>query len=469
MKKHVVWIFPALILYMGCKSFEPNPDNLLLFNLPSNFSLQLGKTKDEINYIQQEKWWFYFDSKELNSLIEKALKDNFDIKILKARIKQAKAQTQQAKALFFPNLGFSFSGFKQRKQSKNYNEDIVRNTSNSWDTGLTGSYNPDVFGRTKASAQTNLLRHKAAEFDLQTLIYNLIDEIVKTWIDIVAVQNKIKILKKQIKANRTLLKLQKLRFVNGKANALDVSEQKEALSRTKSFMPLLIKQRKLLLNSLGFLTGSTDIVHIKISKDKMPNFLPFLDTGLPMQLLENRSDIKAAQARLLSSQWEVTIAKTDLLPSFEISTKALFSNGSLNLLFQNWITSLGASINATIFDAGLKKSKENKIKAYVNELLNFYAKTVAKAIFEVENNLINLQEQKTYIDLLKQELQTSKLRLENAQIQYLNGKTNYLSYILALTNIENLERQLIEQKAVYIKYQINLYRTLGIQSFKKQE
>lgn len=67
----------------------------------------------------------------------------------------------------------------------------------------------------------------AAEQDWRGSAHELTAQIAELWIDIIAVRNKKRILDNQIRINQTLLELQKLRFVNGKASALDVSRDRD--------------------------------------------------------------------------------------------------------------------------------------------------------------------------------------------------------------------------------------------------
>ena len=53
------------------------------------------------------------------------------------------------------------------------------------------------------------------------------------------------------------------------------------------------------------------------------------------------------------------------------------------------------------------------------------------------------------------------MTLKDARLQYQNGQSSYLSYLIAWTKIERLERQLVGERANYIKERIGLHRALG--------
>ena len=94
---------------------------------------------------------------------------------------------------------------------------------------------------------------------------------------------------------------------------------------------------------------------------------------------------------------------------------------------------------------------------------------MARAILEVEDRLVSIEKQGDYIRLLEQEREVAQLTLKDAMVQYQNGQSSYLSYLVAWTGIESLERQLVTEQAVYIKDRIGLYRALGWNRAQEQE
>ncbi|MBC8441594.1 MAG: efflux transporter outer membrane subunit [Deltaproteobacteria bacterium] len=461
--RSVFWVILAgMMLFSGCKTFEAKPEISLPLTIPDYFSIDAANegTSGAI-----EDWWLFFGSDELNALIKDAKEGNFDLKILKARITQAKARVAKEEASFATGLGFSIGGQKTGVQVKKaHGSSTFYDGSHSWDGSLSGSYTADVWGEAEAGKQAQVLSLEAANQDLRVATHDLTADIAETWIDIISARNKQSILDNQIKINKTLLELQKLRFANGKANALDVSQQREALAAASSQIPLLEKQEQLLLNSLAFLSGTTAIGIERVNTKVLPEPIPLSRVGIPSDLLENRPDIQAARMRLSSSQWTIRAAKADLMPSFKLTAQALFSSGKLDLLFQNWIAALAGSIAGPIFDGGLRKAEVKRAKAVAQEQLNLYARTVAKAIYEVEDRLVSIQKQKAYIKLLEEELGVVRLTLKDAMVQYQNGQSSYLSYLIAWTSIERLERQLVGERASILKERIGLHRTLGWKS-----
>ena len=460
----LLWFLAAsLLLAGGCKTLSPDPSPELLVEVPTAFSTP-APDREAVSQPPIREWWRLMGSTELDGLIHEGLDQNYDLKVLQAKVLQARAVLEKERASLKPGLDFSLGGERSRSRTQtSHSQGGTTQGSHSWDASLTGDYTVDAWGKTRAAVNASALDLEAAQQDYEDAVLELTAEIAEAWVDIISVRSRREILQNQIRLSTTQLELLKLRFLNGTASALDVSQQQEALTEVLSLSPLLEKEEALLINTLGFLTGRTPGRAVPVNTRKLPAPGSLSGAGIPSDLLENRSDIRAARMRLLSSALEVEAAKADLLPSFTLSARALFSSGQLDLLFHNWVATLGASVAGPLFDGGLKRAEIQRTRAVVQEQVNLYARAVAKALQEVENSLVSMDKQASYIRQLELELKAARLTVKDARIQYLNGQSSYLNYLTARSAIDSLERQLISERASIIKEEIGFHRVIGWQ------
>ena len=200
---------------------------------------------------------------------------------------------------------------------------------------------------------------------------------------------------------------------------------------------------------------------LNISQIDLPDLIALPAAGIPADLLSSRPDVRAAGLRLKEADWQVSAARADRLPSITLSAETVFSSNAIDLLFNNWVATLASSITGPLFDAGYKSAEVDRTKAVAEEYLTAYAQTVAQAIQEVEESLVTEKHQGEYIKLLQDQLKATRLTLKDANIQYMNGQDNYLDYLTAWASVQELERQLVREKATLIKNRVTLYRTLG--------
>ena len=458
MKKNILHLWGtalAVLVLAGCGMYTPGPRPDTPIAMPERFSLYTGSEPGP------GTWWQAFGSSELDTLVDQALAGNFDIRTALAKVRQAEAQAREAGADLSPELNYTGGTDKSWKQTKTNSEGRSSSSSKSFSAGLTAGYELDLWGRLHALHTSELLEYEATREDLEAAAVTVAADVVTAWIDILSARQQIAILEKQIHVNQRMLELQELRFVNGQADTLDVSQQREAVVQAKALLPGLKLTEQQQLNGLAVLLGKAGTTALSISRADLPDLIPLPPTGLPAGLLASRPDVRAAGLRLKAADWQVSAARAQRLPALTLSADAAFSSSSLDLLFSNWIATLAASITGPLLDGGAIEAKVAQVRAQADQVLSAYAQTVAEAVQEVEDSLVTEKRQDEYIRLLEEQLAASRITLKDAHLQYMNGQDNYLTYLTAWTQVQALERQLVAERANLVKNRVSLYRTLG--------
>ncbi len=447
--KNILICVAALFFLQGCQQFTPAPRHLETQPLPGKTTAPYSASPTV-----SSKWWEQFNDNELNRLIQIALADNFSLREAWARLDQARAATTYRNSAMFPTI--TMDGNYTRTQTK-------KNTSsyNTFSTGPSASYEVDLWGRIKADISASQLETKASRYDLETAAMSVAAQVADTWVELIATRKQLALTKQQLTLNTTVLDLLELRFENSMSTALDVLQQREVVAGAQAAIPPIENQIKALSNALALLLGKTPD-KVPIVQGDLPDQLPALPVkGLPANLLALRPDVRAAGSRLLAADWYETHARTNRLPDFSLTGGFLFREGTLDLLLQNWILSLGAGLGATVFDGGKKDAAVEQAMAVVKERLASYEKTVTTAIVEVESSLAAEQYQTRYVDLLLAELGSARQAKQEAGRRYIKGLDPFIPFLTEQVNVQKLESRLIEQKAVLIKNRIALYRALG--------
>jgi outer membrane protein TolC len=258
-----------------------------------------------------------------------------------------------------------------------------------------------------------------------------------------------------------LLELVELRFRNAMVSALDVYQQKQVLENVKAEIPLVEEREQLLLNELAVLLGKPAMTALNISRNEFPDLAPLPPTGLPADLLAVRPDIRAAGLDLQAADWQVAAARANRLPAISLTARARYGEGDLDVLFDNWLLSLAASLTAPILDGGRRAAEVDRTRAVVDERLAIYRNTVLEAVKEVEDALVSEAKQRKHIEGLYEVKAAASQALEEAGMRYRNGLNDYLPVLTQLLTVQGLERDLIRREAELIGTRIQLYRALG--------
>jgi multidrug efflux system outer membrane protein len=449
-------IIAAMVILAGCAVHSPEPRSGSPLPLPDKYALYSSGEKGP------GMWWKAFESDELNRLVTVALAGNFDLKSAYARLRKAQALFEKTGANKYPKLDMDAKGSVQERRAESSSTGRnVTTDSESWSLGAAASYEVDLWGRLGSERRADALSARAAKEDLEAAAVTVAASVTKTWVNILALRHEITILKEQIQASQSLLELLTLRFQNGKSSALDVSQQQESLASLRADLPLKQLQVATLVNSLALLLGKASAQDIQVRESRLPSLIPLPASGLPAELLAARPDVRAAGLRVGSADWDVVTARASRLPKLNLSAGAALNAASTSLLFDNWLLSLAANLTAPLFDGGQRAAEVARTRAVAEEKLSDYAKTVAQAVKEVEDNLVSEARQQEYLVLLKEQLEAARITLKNAQLQYQNGQSEYRNYLSGWTSVQLLERKLVTQKAALINYRVDLYRALG--------
>ena len=401
-----------------------------------------------------EKWWHKFHSQELNRLVDRCLEKNLDIDQAVARLKKMQAIAKQtgSQKSFKLNASGDIKKIRGKKSS----------TASSYSAGgLTASYEVDLWGSINSRVKAAELNEDVARELLYSLQISLVSELTSSWLAYIRTHEEISLLEKQLKTNKNTLKLMLKRLQSSQATALDVFQQKQKVAANKLLIIAAESKLPTINNTIQVLIGASPLEKVKITDQRLPRFIKLTTTGIPVDLLANRPDIRANGLALHAMEWSVAAAKADRLPQFSITGSAQYSGNHTNELFDDWLANLAASIVVPIVDGGFRKAEIEKKQAEAEEKLAIYKKSVLTAVAEIstilENNL--LQEMTTIAIENQNDLATKTHN--QAVMRYRNGLETYLPVLVALSTKQDLELKLIEAKYNTLNIRVNLYRSLG--------
>ena len=447
-------------LLVGCATTSVPDRSNAASNLPDDFTLY-GPVSET-----SPRWWESFESPELNAWVDEALSDNFSIRQAYARMNQASAIARQSQSFLAPQADYSLDTSITANHSDDASafgpgNDNNTVTTRSYRPGASVSYEVDLWGRIGAGADAASLDETAAHLDLQTAMHSVAGSITRTWLDLIEVHQILNVTQRQLENNKTNLELNELRFRKGSATALDVFQQREAVAQTETLIAPLESQRQLLLHALNVLMGKAPRTERDVGDTAFPKFDALPEYGLPADLLARRPDVQASGLRLQAADWRVSAAQADRLPSIQLSAGFSFNGDSLDTVFDNWIASLAQSVVGPIFDAGRRKAEVERTQAVVDERLNQYRLTVLTAVREVEDSLAQIDRQQVFLEALGRRFDAATNSYNEALNRYRKGLTDYLPVLTALTNMQNLERNLIQAQHDLLSFRIALHLAIG--------
>ena len=295
----------------------------------------------------------------------------------------------------------------------------------------------------------------------RALQMSLIADVAQAYFELVALDNELDIVRQTVDARRESLHLVRLRFEGGLISEIPYRQAQVELARTTALIPDLERQVTLKENELSLLVG--EYPHrmertVMLEDIRLPETLP---VGLPSALLERRPDVRAAEKALMAANAEVGIALTSMFPQISLTGMLGFESDEVgNLLKSPYWFGAGDLLQPLV---GLVKNKaRHKVsQAQYEQEIYSYQKTVLNAFKEVNDAIIAIRKNKD-ITISWRVLESSADKyLQLAQLQYINGVTNYIDVLDAQREL--LEAQIGLNDAVLNELLsiVQLYKALG--------
>jgi NodT family efflux transporter outer membrane factor (OMF) lipoprotein len=396
-------------------------------------------------------WWNVFQSKPLDELIDQSMKANPDVQSAIAALKVAQQNARAQRAALYPTFGPSLS--LTQNQSSTVISPVLSNPINPFGliTALLNvAYVLDVFGGVRRATESADATTEQTCYLLEAAYLTLSSNVVVAAITEASLRGQIAATERTIAAQRETLTLLQRRFAIGQAARADVAAQEAALAQAEVTLPplrnQLSQQRHLLAQLTGQTTAHVPAATFELTSLQLPEELP---DSLPSRLLEQRPDVRAAEANVHAAAASIGVAIANQLPQFSISINYGWQSQTLGDLFdpQNGITSLlGGTVSQTWVDGGALQAKRRAAEAAFEQAKAQYRSTVLTAIRNVADTLRALEfDALTLAAAANAEkaaglsLEITRRRLEAGDagiLDILNAEATYQAAVLAMVQAQ---------------------------------
>ena len=409
------------------------------------------------------QWWTLFRSPELNALVEEALRANPDISAAQAALRQANEQVYVDQASLFPVLNGNLSKTRQKVSgttSGTASSPILTLSSAS----LSVSYAPDVFGGTRRQIESSTAQAEYQRFQLEATYLTLSTNVVNTAVSLASLRDQIAATGQIIQLQSDQLDLLQAQRRLGAIADTDVLTQQTALAQTRATLAPLQKQlaqtRNQLMAYLGRFPNQDKGERFNLASLHLPQELP---VSLPSAIVEQRPDVRSAQAQLHEASANIGVAVANQLPQFSItgSLGSTVASGSKLFSAGSGVWSLAGAIAQPLFDAGALEHRKRAAVAAYDQSAAQYRGTVLAAFQDVANVLRALEAD---AEALKQQVaaeQSAQASLALVQAQYRLGAVAYINLLTAQQTYQNTVLTRVQAQAVRYSDTAALFQALG--------
>jgi NodT family efflux transporter outer membrane factor (OMF) lipoprotein len=410
-------------------------------------------------------WWALFHSQPLNDLVTQALAANPDLKAAMAALAAAHETTLAQKGAFYPQVAAGYSAIRQR-QSGALAPTPADNASqfDLLTPQVSVSYSPDVFGLTRRTVESARAQEQSVRFQMIAAHLTLTSNVVVAAIQDAALQSQIDATRQLIDIETKSVEILKYQAAKGYASRIDVAAQEAQLAQVAATLPPLLKQAAQQHDLLAVLTGrfpgEAPKANLTLADLQLPADLP---VSLPSRLVEQRPDVRQAEANLHAASAQVGVAAANRLPNIQLTAVAGNTALALGQSFGPGTSfwSLGAAATAPIFEGGTLLHQERAAKANYQQAAEQYRSTVLGAFQNVADSLAAIQQDAEALKAAAAADDAAKVTLDLTQRQLQDGYAGGLALLNAQQVYQQARISLVQAQASRLADSAALFQALG--------
>ena len=400
-------------------------------------------------------WWRSFRARELTSLMEQAQTANLDIAAAVARVLQADANARVANAALLPVIGLDTDATRTKPSGSS-----VRSIYN---LGFNASYEIDFWGKNRATLAAAAETAIASRFDRDVVTLTALASVGNAYFQVMGAQDRLRIARDNLAAASRILGIIKERQAVGTVSQLEVAQQESVVATQRASIPPLEITLRQNTAALAVLVGRAPEL-VKIAGGSLNRVtVPRVTPGLPAELLNQRPDIRRAEAQLASTNYSVQAARAAFFPSIQLTGQTGWQSAALASLFGPgaWFYTMAAGLTQPVFDGGRLFGQLDLQKAQREEALANYRKAVLSAFRDVEQALVALQQQS-----LRERLQTEVVRSAReaftiAESRLREGTADIVTVLNTQQTLFQAQDTLSQVRLARLLAAISLYQALG--------
>lgn len=411
------------------------------------------------------QWWTLFHSEPLNALIDDALKNNPDAAAAQQALQAAMENVRAQQGLFFPQVSASVNPTRQ-KTGAVIASGVVSNATlyNLTTAQLSISYTPDLWGANRRSVESLVAQADAQRFQLEATYLTLTTNVVNAAVGEASLRAQIAATQDMVDSQQKILDTNRKQLALGDVGESDLAAQEATLEQTRASLPPLQKQlaqQRDLLAVLGGHAPDQDVpAHFELDGLQLPQDLPM---SLPARLVEQRPDVRMAEANMHAACAQIGVAFAARLPNISITANGGSAADQMHDLFGHgtdfW--NIGAAITAPIFNGGNLKHRQRAAEATYRQAAEQYRSTVMSALQNMADAMHAVQSDADAWVASSRAEQAAARSLAIAQRQYAVGDISMVALLSAQVTYRQAELTLIQARAARYADTVALFQAVG--------
>lgn len=402
-----------------------------------------------------DDWLATFADPELDALVAEAIARNLDLRVAAARVEQADAYAEVARAALRPAVNLLGTGGLKLGGG---------DLSSALQGVLLGiSWEPDLWGRLRYgrdAAESSLL---AARADMEFARQSLAASTARGWFTATETLLLLRVTAEIVAAQQQLVTLAQQRATVGVGAEQDVAVAQATLAQLEDARRQLELAHQQALRALEILLGRYPTAELR-ARETLTELPAPVPAGMPLAILERRPDLIAAERRVAAAFQRVGEAKAARLPNIKLNASASVIDSDVVDLksdYENPSIGAGASFVAPIYAGGALDAQVEIRDAQQREAVADYGRRVLAAIGEVEGALASGQALADRRVSIERMLAENERALAMARESYRVGQTDLRAVQAQLLAVLSSRTALTSLRSAELAQRVGLHLALG--------
>ena len=457
MKGKIITLMCATALLSSCHIYKAydRPEDISAEGLYRDTALVNSAAASDTTNFGNVPWREVFTDPQLQGYIEQALASNADLRSAMLNVESAQAALMSARLAYLPQIGLSPQG-----TLTNWNKGEA--TSKTYSIPVTASWQIDLFGQIlnpKRAAQVSL---KQAEYNQQAVQTQLIASTANIYYTLLMLDRQLQITENTADVLKKYVETMEAMYEYGSVNSAAIEQSRSAYAQVVASLSDLRQSQTETENAFCLILNEpAHAIERGVLEDQV---LPTeFSAGIPIQLLSNRPDVKAAEMTLAACYYNTNSARAAFYPNITLSGSAGWTNSSGAGIVNpgKLLASLVGSLTQPLFYRGTNIARLKQAKAQEEQAKIGFQTALLNAGNEVSNALSLYQNTLAKVNSRTMQVNSSRKAAEDTKELFNLGTSTYLEVLTAEQSY--LSAQLSEVSDTFDQMQavINLYQALG--------
>jgi NodT family efflux transporter outer membrane factor (OMF) lipoprotein len=409
--------------------------------------------------LERGAWWTMFNDPVMNELAASIEVSNQNVAVAAANYEQARALVRGQQAALLPTLDLTGSATKSGGRGSSAS---VGGNGKSYQLGLAGTWEADVWGRLRAGVNAATATAQADLADLAAARLSAQSEFVTDYISLRQTDAQLELLRNTITSYQRFFDITQNQFNAGIVARVDVLQAETQLDNAKIQLVNLQLTRAQLEHAMAVLLGKAP-ADFSLAVAPWNNIVPDIPKVVPSELLQRRPDIAGAERRVAAANEQIGIARAAYYPTLGLSANYGTAGSQVaNLVHaSDSLWSYGISTAVNLFDGGAITAQVDSAKAAHKAAVATYRQTVLSAFSDVEDELAGTSILAQQLELQKAASTAADQVEEKLMNEYRAGQVVYTDVVTAQVTALTARRALVQSQSDRQTTAVSLIRALG--------